>query len=112
MEKFFADRRNYLAPAGSFSAMLRNIGGAGLNLKLVSESQTDNGAVFHIKHGLSPKSLGENITVTLSPLPGEGTGVHVASRCARKFQLFDFGKNENNVRAVFDYLERGLAAAK
>lgn len=103
----FEDRKNYLVPKEYFIGKLRSISGAGLNLTLNSEKQFADGARFCITHGATLKSRGENITVTLTYLES-GTGVNVISECSMASQTLDFGKNKNNVAAIFKYLESDI----
>jgi len=111
MANKFRDRRNYLASAEYFIDKLHNINDAGLNVALVSENATADGAVFVVHHGLTPRSAGEIITVKVSALDGGGTGVSIVSRCVLRAQFIDFGKNRANAAAVFNYLERSIHAA-
>ena len=104
MAAYFEDTKNYLAPKEYFLARLRSIAASGLRLSLASEEKLPDGAVFYIKHGPTAKSFGERITVRLTYLEN-GVRISVRSQCVMPLQMIDFGKNRNNVVAVFRYLD-------
>lgn len=104
----YEDTKNYLALKEYFSAKLRSIGTSGLRLYLISEKKLPNGALFSIKHGPTPKSFGERITVKVDYLEN-GARVTVRSRYIFPLQnILDFGKNKSNVAAVFRYLDADI----
>ncbi len=88
---------------------MRGIANAGLNLIFRSENPTDTGVWYRIHHGMSALSYGERITITLT-YTATGTDVKIHSECAMPTQLVDGGKNKNNIRLIYEYLEKGLAA--
>ena len=85
----------------------RNIPMSGLGISFISEAPRGDSVVFTLSHGYSARSYGENISVTLTPQPN-GTRVEVFSECAMPTQLFDLGKNEENVKGILNFLENGM----
>lgn len=104
------EKRSYQIPANHFVDRLRAIDSAGLGFSLKSENPDGNGVWFRILHGMTAKSYGEKITVTLTFLP-TGTDVNVHSECGMPTQLFDMGQNKKNVTDIFHYLEWGMPLA-
>ena len=90
-----------------FVEKLRGIHTSGLGFQLMAENPNGMGVRFDIRHGVSLTSWGEKITVSLTP-QGESTFVDVASECALPTQIVDWGKNAENVNAVFRYFEMGM----
>lgn len=99
--------KNYQVPIDYFVNKTRGIERAGFDFKITSENPSQDGVWFRIIHGMSMKSYGEKITITLRVIPG-GTSVHVHSECGMPTQLFDMGKNKQNVEQIFGYLENGM----
>jgi hypothetical protein len=110
MGKKAQDTKNYSVPRDFFVQKLRNIESAGLNLALKSENPVAGGVWFRIHHGMTMRSYGEKITVTLTDVNG-GTRVDILSECGMPTQIIDYGKNASNVKVIFRYLENGLPAA-
>lgn len=99
-------------PMQFFIEKCRAINNAGLNVTLKSENPESNGTVwFRIHHGMTMLSYAEKITVTLKPA-GAGTEVNVFSTCGLPTQVIDYGKNRQNVNAIFRYLETGIESAQ
>lgn len=109
MAKKAQEMRSYAVPMDFFAQKMRGIDSAGLNVSLKSENPTAEGVWFRVLHGMSWASYGEKITVTLTGTAG-GTQVHILSECGMPTQIVDYGKNASNVRAIFQYLEKGLPA--
>ena len=104
------ETRVYNVPADGIVAAVRNIPNAGLNISLTSENPTPTGVWFRFIHGMSFRSYGEKITVTVTP-QGPQTGLHVLSECGMPTQIIDYGKNRNNVTAILSFIDRSLGAA-
>ena len=102
--------KTYNAPYEYFLQKMRCIDGAGFNFSTKSENPMPDGVWFRIIHGFSAKSYGEKITVTLKMLAQGGVWVDVHSECGMPTQLFDMGKNKQNVELIFSYLENGMPA--
>ncbi len=86
---------------------MRQIGNSDLRVNLTSENpMPPNGVWFRVLHGTSFSSWGEKITVTLTALSPQSTQIHILSECGMPTQLVDWGKNNKNVNAVFDYIVR------
>ena len=68
--------------------------------------KTDNESLT-LKVGLNFWSFGETIHVVLGYVDGVRV-VDVSSRCALKTQIVDWGKNERNVRKLFDAIDKVL----
>lgn len=90
--------------------MCRRIEQAALDLSFKSENPAGSGIWFRIHHNMSMASWGEKITITLTP-EGSGTRVHILSECGMPTQIVDYGKNAENVAAIFRYLEQGVDAS-
>ncbi len=103
------ETRSYAVSPAYFQEKVRGIANAGLNLIFRSENPTDTGVWYRIHHGMSALSYGELITITLT-YTATGTDVKIHSECAMPTQLMDGGKNKNNIRLIYEYLEKGLAA--
>lgn len=97
----------YPVPISFFVEKCRAIETAGLELSFKSENPTETGVWYRFHHGMSMKSYGEKITVTLTPSAG-GTDVHILSECGMPTQLMDMGKNKSNVEQLFQYFEWGM----
>ncbi len=100
-------RKTYQVPSGYFSGKLRSIQQSGLGMSVTSENPTATGVWYRILHGMTARSYGEKITVTLTPT-ANGTDVHVHSECGLPTQIMDLGQNKKNVADIFAYLENGM----
>ena len=103
------NQKNYQVPLDYFVTRTRDIARAGFDFKITSENPSADGVWFRLIHGMTMKSYGEKITITLRVIQG-GTNVHVHSECGMPTQLFDMGKNKANVEKIFAYLETGMPA--
>lgn len=104
------ESRVYNVPADRILAAVRQIPNGGLNISLTSENPTQTGVWFRFIHGMSFRSYGEKITITVTP-QGPQTGLHVLSECGMPTQIIDYGKNRNNVTAILSFIDRSLGAA-
>ncbi|MBO4412076.1 MAG: zinc ribbon domain-containing protein [Lachnospiraceae bacterium] len=100
-------RKTYQVPLSYFSGKLKAIHLTGLGMSVKSENPTATGVWYRILHGITAKSYGEKITVTLTPVAG-GTDVHIHSECGLPTQIMDLGQNKQNVANIFAYLENGM----
>lgn len=75
-----------------------------LDLTLKSGNRTQTGICFCFEHRTSLSSWGEVITITLTPVGEEQVKVEVLSKCGFPLQLFDWGKNKENVNAIMQYI--------
>ena len=104
-------QKDYNVAITYFIQKMRAIESAGLRFILKSENPAEGGSVwFRLHSGMSAKSYGEKITITLRPT-AYGTNVHIHSECGLPTQLMDLGKNKSNCEAIFNYLEQGIASA-
>lgn len=104
-------KKDYNVAITYFIQKMRAIESSGLRFNLKSENPAEGGSVwFRLHSGMSAKSYGEKITITLRPT-AYGTNVHIHSECGLPTQLMDLGKNKSNCEEIFRYLEQGIAAA-
>ena len=108
MAKSAQETRSYQININTIAGVIRTIGPDNLEMEVRSETPEGAGVWFGLYHGYSPKSWGENITITLTPSTA-GTDVNIHSECAMPTQLFDAGKNKSNCQEIFEYIESGLA---
>ena len=101
------ESRVYNVTGDRMVAAVRRIPNAGLNISLTSENPTPTGVWFRFVHGMSFRSYGEKITVTLTP-HGPTTDVHILSECGMPTQIIDYGKNRSNVSAIFQFIDSDL----
>jgi len=99
----------YPVEIGYFITALQNIGGYVKGFSFNGAVPFNGGMTVHLKHGVSMSSWGESIRVTLYNQGGQ-TGVEVYSECDMPTQIIDWGKNSENVRNVFYFLEQGMSA--
>ena len=81
-----------------------------LDLIMRSENPTGTGVWYRLHHGTSFTSWGEKITITLTPVQGNQTQVHIHSECGLPTQVIDWGKNKQMVNSIYEYLAREAAA--
>lgn len=74
--------------------------------KYTFKGESFNGyfTTFSYSHGVTFTSWGENITVTLSMSPNNMVRVDVRSECSVPTQIIDWGKNKENVNAIFSFI--------
>ena len=97
------------APVSFFVDKMRALKEAGLRMVLKSETPRSDGSFYYrVKHKASLKSYGENITVLLMPISAEETEISIHSECLFISQLADWGQNQANVEALFNYFSVGL----
>ena len=101
------ESRVYNVTGDRMVAAIRRIPNAGLNISLTSENPTPTGIWFRFVHGMSFRSYGEKITVTLTP-HGPTTDIHILSECGMPTQIIDYGKNRSNVTAIYQFIDSDL----
>lgn len=101
-------QKTYNVPMDFFVDKCRSINASNLNVVLKSENPTETGVWFRVHHGMTMLSWGEKITITITRCENGVTQVQVLSECGMPTQVVDMGKNAQNVRNVFAYLEKGL----
>lgn len=77
-----------------------------LRIEMKSENPTATCVWFRFHHGTSFTSWGEKITITLTPLFNGQTDAHVYSECGMPTQVIDWGKNQQVVCNIIEYIER------
>ena len=103
-------QKDYNVAITYFIQKMRAIESSDLRFIFKSENPAEGGSVwFRLHSGMSAKSYGEKITITLRPT-AVGTNVHIHSECGLPTQLMDLGKNKSNCEEIFRYLEQGIAA--
>ena len=101
------ESKTYNIGAGSFYAELCDMQICmRLNLELKSQNPMQGGCWYRFHHGMSMTSWGEKITISVYALSENSTRVDVHSECGMPTQIFDWGKNKKNVKAIFDYLDQ------
>ena len=76
-----------------------------LRISLKSENPMPSGCWFRYHHGMTFRSYGERITVSLNAMSPTSTLVEVHSEAAMPTQLIDFGINNSNINAIFAHLD-------
>ena len=102
----YRDAQILPGPLDYYADRIRNIYAAGLQYGVTGEQPVRNGVAFTMTHGMTYKSWGENIRVSLTA-QGNGTAAEVYSECAMPTQIFDMGKNKENVATIMGYLMSG-----
>ncbi len=97
--------RTLPGPIESYISKMRNIGFSGLKYRILNEQPLSDGLLFLIEHGVSFSSWGENIRLALI-YQGNQTIADIYSESVLPTQVFDFGKNKENVAMLFNYLMR------
>ena len=110
MAKKSQEARHYAANINALAQLVRTFPAARSGFEMKSENPQGTGVWFRLHHGMSMRSYGEKITVTLTP-DAAGTQVDILSECGLPTQLVDYGKNAENVRIIFQYIEACLASA-
>ena len=100
------ETRVFPGPIDYYVNRLRNIYDAGLQFGITGEQPAQNGIMITMTHGMTFSSWGEKILVTLTA-QGNQTEIEVFSECAMPTQLFDLGKNKENVAQILGYLASG-----
>lgn len=77
-----------------------------LKLQFVSEYYINGGVTFTFHHGVSFTSWGETITLTVIGIQNCATNLIIHSECAVPTQFIDWGKNNDNVMMIANYLEQ------
>lgn len=77
-----------------------------LRIDLKSENPELGFVWFRFHHGTSFTSWGEKITITLTPIHELATGVRIHSECGMPTQIIDWGKNRQNVTAIYNCMEK------
>lgn len=80
-----------------------------LNFELKSENVTPTGVWYRFHHGVTFTSWGEKITITLSETAPSNVRIDVHSECGMPTQIIDWGKNKQNISAIFEYISRNLS---
>ncbi len=104
-----ANHREYRFFPGSieyYIGKVRNVPAAGLKFGISGEQPIPNGLLFFLRHGACLASWGESIKLALVA-QGDQTGVDILSECSLGTQVVDWGKNRENVIALFNYLTQG-----
>ena len=104
-----ANHREYRFFPGSieyYIGKVRSIPASGLKFSLTAEQPIPNGLLFILKHSVSLSSWGETIKLALIA-QGDQTVADIHSECALGTQIVDWGKNRENVNALFNYLAQG-----
>lgn len=104
------EKRVYNVDYNAAVMAVRSMDKSSLNIDLQSENPTPTGVWFRFLHGMSFKSYGEKITITLNRT-ANGTEVDILSECGMPTQFFDSGKNRQNVNNIFDFFGNALANA-
>ena len=79
-----------------------------LNVEMKSENPTPPGVWYRFHHGVSFTSWGEKITITLHPMGEAVTHVRIHSECGMPTQVIDWGKNQQVVCNIYEYLEANV----
>ncbi|MBO5945307.1 MAG: zinc ribbon domain-containing protein [Clostridia bacterium] len=79
-----------------------------LRVSLKSENPMPGGCWFRFHHGMTLRSYGERITVTLIATSQTSTVVEVYSEAAMPTQFIDFGINNSNINAIYQHLDQYL----
>ena len=79
-----------------------------LRLSLKSENPMPGGCWFRFHHGMTFRSYGERITVTLTATSQTSTVVEIYSEAAMPTQFIDFGINNSNINAIYQHLDQYL----
>ena len=80
-----------------------------LNIEMKSENPAVDGVWYRFHHGGSFSSWGEKITITLNRISNVSTSMIIHSECGMPTQVIDWGKNQQNVCNIYEYIERELA---
>ena len=76
---------------------------------IVSELADGRGGVnFHMSASINFASWGEKIDLHMFPYNEQQTMVEIKSECAMPTQLFDMGKNKENVEKIMGYILGGI----
>ena len=76
---------------------------------IVSELVDGRGGVnFHMSASINFASWGEKIDLHMFPYNEQQTMVEIKSECAMPTQLFDMGKNKENVEKILGYILGGI----
>lgn len=79
-----------------------------LNLKYDAETPLGFGLQIKFYHGVTFTSWGERITIELRPINEGAVSVTITSECVVPTQIVDWGKNKQNLDAIFNYIFNNL----
>ena len=99
----YSEIRTLPGPIEFYINKIRNIGFYDTKYNVLNEQPIVDGLLFLIEHGVSFSSWGENVKLALI-YQGDYTIVDIYSECVLPTQIFDFGKNKENVTRLFNYL--------
>lgn len=98
----YEESRDYSIDFNTALKIMRWLDSTDLNISLKSENPVQDGSVwFRYIHGMSFRSYGEKITITLRALAERKTNIHIHSECGMPTQIFDSGKNKSNVCNIY-----------
>ncbi len=104
-----SDTRTFRANMHQLVALMRDPAfHAELRLEYVSEAPSGPSMWFHFHHGVTFTSWGEKIIIGLIPVACDMVNVEITSRCAMPTQVLDWGKNKQNLEAIFHYIGNNL----
>lgn len=81
---------------------------AAINLKFEITKEDINEGIINFSVGMSIWSFGENFKISITKDSDYKTTVEVLSDVTFKIQIFDWGKNDNNIQLFFSELSRLL----
>ena len=105
MAASYSDTRLFNVPVQAMINLFRSpFFISSLRYKFNGEYPSPYYTVFNFTHGVSLASWGEKITVNVSVLQNNTVSVTVTSECSESFQFVDWGKNNDNVHAIFTFI--------
>ena len=105
------DSRTYNVTATAFYEILKDVQfSSELRIELKSENFMTGGRWYRFHHGTTMSSWGEKITITINEISPACTRVDIRSECGMPTQVFDWGKNKQNIAAILAYFDRYLLA--
>ena len=106
----FVNQKRFNTDVNQIASVVKDIRfSQALNLELKSENPNGVGVWFRFHHGVTFTSWGEKITITVNPATPCSVDVTIESECAMPTQIIDYGKNTQNVRNIFEYIEKHIA---
>jgi hypothetical protein len=76
------------------------------NFNITTESMTEG--IIEFKVGLSWFSYGEKFRIIITKINATATKVEVESKASAGIQVYDWGKNKNNINGFFETLSELL----
>ena len=107
------ESRTYNVAAATLYATLNSVQfSSELRIELKSENFMTGGRWYRFHHGTTFSSWGEKITITVNEISPVCTRVDIRSECGMPTQIVDWGKNRQNIAAIFAYFDRYLLASQ